>query len=88
MAVEGIRVEGETVEEAVRKAAELLGILPGEVAVEVIDAGSRGILGFGRRRAVILVRPMLVDGSPSEGERRTAKERRSYSKMPTAEEKI
>ncbi|MEW8957661.1 MAG: FapA family protein [Moorella sp. (in: firmicutes)] len=68
MAVEGIRVEGETVEEAVQKAAELLGILPGEVTVEVIDAGSQGILGFGRRRAVILARPMVVEGPPSEGE--------------------
>lgn len=67
MAVEGIRVEGETVEEAVEKAAKLLGILPEEVAVEVIDAGSRGILGLGRRKAVILARPVTAGAPPSEG---------------------
>ncbi len=60
MTGEGLRVEGRTVAEAVQRAAALLEVLATELAVEVIDAGSEGFLGLGRRPAVIIARPAGV----------------------------
>ncbi|CEP69541.1 Protein of unknown function DUF342 [Moorella glycerini] len=57
MAAGCIRVEGKTVEEAIRRAAGLLEVLPEELAVEIIDAGSQGFLGIGHRPVVIMARP-------------------------------
>ncbi|WXJ94396.1 hypothetical protein MCACP_08690 [Neomoorella carbonis] len=71
MAAGSIRVEGKTVEEAIRRAANLLQVLPEELAVEIIDAGNKGFLGIGRRTAVILARPaeeVAVTGQESNTE--------------------
>lgn len=44
-----------TVDEAVGKAASVLGVSPGELEVEVLDRGSAGFLGIGARDARIAV---------------------------------
>jgi len=69
VAADCIRVEGNTVEEAIRRAANLLNVLPEELTVEIIDAGSKGFLGIGCRPAVILARPageVAVTGQESK----------------------
>jgi spoIIIJ-associated protein len=45
----------ETVEEAVRKASESLGLPAGDLSYEVLDPGSEGFLGIGARDARIAV---------------------------------
>lgn len=57
-----IEVTGETVDEAVKKGCEELGVSPGDVIVEVLDEPSRGVFGIGakpaRVRIQVLRRPM------------------------------
>jgi len=49
--------EGDTVEDAVEKGLERLGVTRDKVEVEVIEEGSRGVLGFiGAKRAKVLLR--------------------------------
>ncbi len=57
-----IEVTGESVDEAVKKGCEELGVSPGDVIVEVLDEPSRGVFGIGakpaRVRIQVLRRPM------------------------------
>src|SRR5690606_29579525 len=57
-----IEVTGDSVDEAVKKGCEELGVSPGDVIVEVLDEPSRGVFGIGakpaRVRIQVLRRPM------------------------------
>lgn len=55
--MEGVETDGKTVEEAIEKALEQLGLDESEVEVEVLSAGRSGILGIGGSDARVLVRP-------------------------------
>lgn len=57
--MESVEAEGETVESATESALLMLGVARDRVDIEVIGGGSRGLLGFGSRRARIraTVRP-------------------------------
>jgi spoIIIJ-associated protein len=52
----------ETVEEAVQKASESLGLPASDLSYEVLDAGSEGFLGIGARDARIAVRAPETEG--------------------------
>lgn len=54
----GIEQEGTTIEEAVRLAAERLGLPIDRLKIKVLDEGSKGILGIGGRKARIWVEPI------------------------------
>lgn len=61
---EKVQVIGETIEEAIQDGLQQLGAARTEVAINVIDEGSRGVLGIGKRDAVVELR--LLDGSEEE----------------------
>lgn len=63
---EPVKIEAETVDEAIKRAASLLKATPGEIEVEVLDEGSRGLLGLYRRPAVILARLKAAGEEKSE----------------------
>ena len=48
-----IEVKGQDVEAAVELGLQKLGVSRADVSVEVVDAGSRGLLGIGAREAVV-----------------------------------
>ena len=75
--------EGKTLDEAVRKGLEALGISRAEAMITVIDEGSNGFLGFGSRpyRVRITARPGGAIREPEErgesrGSRRGSREER------------
>src|SRR5687767_8597570 len=51
-----IEMEAGTVEEAVQLALRQLGRREDEVDIEVVDKGSKGLLGFGKKNAQVIVR--------------------------------
>jgi spoIIIJ-associated protein len=55
--VEGVEESGKTVDEAIGKALEKLGLDETEVEIEILSMGRSGILGIGGDRARVLVRP-------------------------------
>jgi spoIIIJ-associated protein len=55
--VEGVEASGKSVEEAIEKALEQLGLDETEVEVEILSMGRSGILGIGADRARVVVRP-------------------------------
>ncbi len=55
--MEGVEADGKTVDEAIAKALEELGLDEAEVEVEVLSMGRSGILGIGGSGARVLVRP-------------------------------
>jgi len=55
--VDGVEADGKTVDEAIQRALEQLGLDETEVEVEVLSMGRSGILGIGGDRARVLVRP-------------------------------
>jgi spoIIIJ-associated protein len=55
--VEGVEESGKTVDEAVEKALEKMGLDETEVEIEILSMGRSGILGIGGDRARVLVRP-------------------------------
>jgi len=55
--VEGVEESGKTVDEAIEKALENLGLDKTEVEIEILSMGRSGILGIGGDRARVLVRP-------------------------------
>jgi spoIIIJ-associated protein len=59
-----LEIRGQTVEEAVEKGLARLGLMRSDVIVDVIDEGSRGILGLGAREAVVRLVPMVRTAAP------------------------
>lgn len=76
-----IEVEAATVEAAITKGLARLGVSSDQVRIEVLNEGSRGLLGLGARDA--LVRLTLLPPSPAEKE--VSDDRREP--VPQAEEK-
>jgi len=72
--VEGVEESGKTVDEAIEKALEKLGLDETEVEIEILSMGRSGILGIGADRARVLVRPKggaaapTPDAAPATGE--------------------
>jgi spoIIIJ-associated protein len=50
-----VEIEGKTVEEAIRKACEMLQASREDLAIEILENGSSGFLGIGARKAQIRV---------------------------------
>jgi spoIIIJ-associated protein len=63
--VEDVEESGKTVEEAVEKALEKLGLDESEVDIEVLNVGRSGILGIGGDRARVVVRPKGAAAAPT-----------------------
>lgn len=82
MEVEWVEVHGKTVDIAVGVALEELGISDRELAdIEVIDEGVRGTLGFGKKDAIVRVKPKPAQKKrrrrtrkPRDGETRDGRE--------------
>jgi spoIIIJ-associated protein len=68
MEYDSIQASGPSVEEAIARGLNSLDLTRDQVTVEVIDQGSRGILGLGAREAVVRLQPILQDHQkePSE----------------------
>jgi spoIIIJ-associated protein len=65
--VEGVEESGKTVDEAIGKALEKLGLDETEVEIEILSMGRSGILGIGADRARVLVRPKSGAAAPTPG---------------------
>jgi spoIIIJ-associated protein len=65
--VEGVEESGKTVDEAIEKALEKLGLDETEVEIEILSMGRSGILGIGSDPARVLVRPKGGAAAPSPG---------------------
>ena len=64
--MESMEISARTVEEAIQRAAEQLGVSQEEIEVTVVREGKSGILGLGTEEAVIRVKA-LVPPAPEEG---------------------
>ncbi len=53
-----IEVRGDDVDQAVADGLAQLGLSRDEVEIEVLDEGSRGLLGLGAREAVVVIKPL------------------------------
>ena len=58
--MESLEVSGKTVEEAIQKALEQLGVSREEVEVTVVKEGRHGILGLGAEEATVTVRLLVM----------------------------
>ena len=65
--MEGVEESGKTVDEAIAKALEKLGLDETEVEIEILSMGRSGILGIGGDRARVLVRPKGGAAAPTPG---------------------
>ena len=65
--MEGVEESGKTVDEAIGKALEKLGLDETEVEIEILSMGRSGILGIGGDRARVLVRPKGGVAAPAPG---------------------
>ncbi|MFW5694386.1 MAG: FapA family protein [Alkalispirochaeta sp.] len=63
-----VNVSGETLEEALREAAVELGIPIKNIEYEVLENGSRGMLGMGKRPFLIVAYPAQRQTDQSEGD--------------------
>lgn len=59
-----LEIRGANVEEAIEKGLAQLGLQRSDVIVDVVDEGSRGILGLGAREAVVRLLPMVTRTAP------------------------
>lgn len=58
-----IEVRGANVDRAIDKGLQQLGLSRRDVLIEVIDEGSRGLLGLGSRDAVVRLKPLALSAS-------------------------
>ena len=65
--MEGVEAEGKTVDEAIEKALEMLGLDKAQVEVEVLNMGRSGILGIGADPARVMVRPKSAAAPTTAG---------------------
>jgi spoIIIJ-associated protein len=64
--VEAIEVRGRTIETAIEKGLEELGLSRPKVEIEVVHPGSRGVLGIGAEDAVVRLTPRLQAAAVSK----------------------
>jgi spoIIIJ-associated protein len=64
--VEAIEVRGRTIETAIEKGLQELGLIRSQVEIEVVYPGSRGVLGIGAEDAVVRLTPRLQASAVSE----------------------
>ncbi len=57
--MENLEISAKTVEEAIQRALEQLGVNREEVEVTVVKEGRPGVLGFGAEEATVSVRPLV-----------------------------
>ncbi len=57
-APQSVEIRASTLEEAIEKGLLQLGLARNEVIIEIVDEGSRGVLGMGARDAVIRLTPL------------------------------
>ncbi len=55
---QSVEVHAPTLEEAIERGLSQLGLARNEVIIEIVDEGSRGVLGMGARDAVIRLTPL------------------------------
>ncbi|MFZ1395284.1 MAG: Jag N-terminal domain-containing protein, partial [Candidatus Promineifilaceae bacterium] len=60
-----IEVRGADVEKAIEAGLQKLGVNRSEVIIDVIDEGSRGLLGIGSREAVVRLVTLTVEPTPA-----------------------
>lgn len=60
-----VEASGKTVDEAIDRALQQLGLTRNQVECEVLNEGRSGILGLGSEPARVLVRPLSEEGSPT-----------------------
>lgn len=63
-----VEASGKTVDEAIDRALQQLGLTRDQVECEVLHEGRSGILGLGSEPARVLVRPLPAEGSPTAAE--------------------
>ncbi|NKQ34942.1 MAG: KH domain-containing protein [Chloroflexi bacterium] len=61
-----IEVRGDDVDQAVANGLAQLGLSRDEVEIEVLDEGSRGLLGLGAREAVVVIKPLSAEALKKE----------------------
>ena len=59
-----VDVTGETLEEAIKSGLEQLGLARNEVIIEIIEEGSKGLLGMGAREALVRLIPLRSPRPP------------------------
>jgi spoIIIJ-associated protein len=64
--MESLEVSAKSVDEAIQRALEQLGVSRDEVEVTVVKEGKSGILGLGAEEAVVRVTPLVPDGNRDE----------------------
>ncbi len=62
--LENIQVTGQTIEEAIQLGLTQMGVSRKDVAIDVVDEGNVGVLGIGKRDAVVVL--SLLDEAVSE----------------------
>lgn len=63
---EGVEVSAKTVEEAIDKALQELGLERDQVGIEILSAGKAGLLGLGGEDARVRVTPIVEGQAPTE----------------------
>ncbi len=83
---DGVIVTGSSVEDAVKRALLQLNVTLDEIDVDVINSGSRGVLGMGREDARVRVRLRSQPYSEEEDAETDAEEPEAEADAPTAAE--
>src|SRR5262245_22349584 len=61
--IQPMDVTGPSLEEAIDKGLEQLGLTRNDVIIEIVEEGSKGVLGIGARDAVVRLTPLHVPSS-------------------------
>lgn len=62
--VNHIDVTAPTLEQAIKEGLEQLGLSRNDVIIEIVEEGSRGVLGMGQREAVVRLTPLRPPATP------------------------
>lgn len=66
--MEYVEAEGQSIDDAIARALQILGVSRDKVDIEIVANATRGLFGFGGRRAKVratMRRPLALDGAPA-----------------------
>ena len=82
--MQSVETSAKTRQEAIQKALDALGVDMAEVEIEILDEGSSGIFGFGKREVKVKV---IAEGLPDKPVRPKKQERPQREERPRQQEK-